>query len=196
MIQWCVRAPMRIASCSPHIQEISPAEEAQNMGGRRRPNSRRQQRVNVRHGRKAVSSPLWGKIYNMEVNLCRGTIRIGAGSINALKAEENGEYQFGGREIRIDRAISYGEYVSGKCYGRGSVSSPATIRTNSVKTSSGATPLTSSKLSIPYKTPLKPVDKRAIDLHPVNLLSTRDPASAGSGSSKLKAPATYWTANW
>jgi DNA repair and recombination protein RAD54B len=122
-------------------------------------------------------------------------IRMGAGSINAPKAEENGEYQFGGREIRIDRAISYGEYLSGKCYGRGSVSSPATTTgINSMKHASGATPLASTRLSTPYKTPLRPADKRAIDLHPVNLLSTRDPPSAGS--SKPKVPATYWTANW
>ncbi|OAX36093.1 hypothetical protein K503DRAFT_721959 [Rhizopogon vinicolor AM-OR11-026] len=129
-----------------------------------------------------------GSMYDLEGKM------IGAGSINAPKAEENGEYQFGGREIRIDRAISHGEYMSGKCYGRGSIPSPATPGINSVKTSSGATTFASMKRSTPYKTPLKPVDKRAIDLHPVNLLSTRDPAPAGS--SKPKVPATYWTANW
>jgi DNA repair and recombination protein RAD54B len=119
---------------------------------------------------------------------------MGAGSINALKAEENGEYQFGGREIRIDRAISHGEYLSGKCYGRGSMSSPAITGVNPMKTFSGTTSLASTKLGIPYKAPLKPIDKRVIDLHPVNLVSTRDHAPAGS--SKPKVPATYWTANW
>jgi len=113
---------------------------------------------------------------------------MGAGSINTPKAMENGEYQFGGREIRIDRAISHGEYLSGKCFGRGSMPSSATTGINSAKS------LAPTKLGIPYKTPLKPVDKRAIDLHPVNLASARHPTSASS--SKTNIPATYWTANW
>jgi DNA repair and recombination protein RAD54B len=119
---------------------------------------------------------------------------MGAGSLNAPKAEENGEYKFGEKEIRIDHSISRGEYMSGKCYGRGSMPSPAMTGNNSVKPSLHATPLPSAKINVPYKAPLKAIDKRAIDLHPVNLLSRRGSPSAGS--SKANAPATYWTANW
>ena len=128
------------------------------------------------------------RLWNFVVDLYRGILRMGAGSINTPKAIENGEYQFGGREIRIDRAISHGEYLSGKCFGRGSTPSSATTGINPTK------PLATMKLSIPYKTPLKPVDKRTIDLHPVNLASARHPTPASS--SKTNIPATYWTANW
>jgi DNA repair and recombination protein RAD54B len=128
----------------------------------------------------------------IKVNLCRYVHRMGAGSLNAPKAEENGEYKFGEKEIRIDHSISRGEYMSGKCYGRGSIPSPATTGNNSVKPTVRVTP--STKMNVPYKTPLKVIDKRTIDLHPVNLLSTRDSPSASS--SKANAPATYWTANW
>ncbi|KAG0704667.1 P-loop containing nucleoside triphosphate hydrolase protein [Suillus ampliporus] len=135
-----------------------------------------------------VLTGIRGSMFDLEGKL------MGAGSLNAPKAEENGEYQFGGKEIRIDHPISRGEYLSGKCYGRGSVPSPATTGNNTMKLSLRVTPLPSTKMNIPYKTPFKPMDKRAIDLHPVNLLSTRDPASAGP--SKVKVSATYWTANW
>ncbi|KAG1742218.1 P-loop containing nucleoside triphosphate hydrolase protein [Suillus lakei] len=135
-----------------------------------------------------VLTGIRGSMFDLEGKI------MGAGSLNALKAEENGEYQFGGKEIRIDHPISRGEYMSGKCYGRGSMPSPTMTGNDSVKLSLRVAPLPSAKMNVPYKTPLKAIDKRAIDLHPVNLLSTRDPPSAGS--SKAKVPATYWTANW
>jgi DNA repair and recombination protein RAD54B len=119
---------------------------------------------------------------------------MGAGSLNAPKAEENGEYKFGEREIRIDHPIPRGEYISRKCYGRGSVPSSAMTGNSSGTPSLRVTPLPSTKMNVPYKTPLKAVDKRAIDLHPVNLLSTRDLPSAGPP--KTNVPSTYWTANW
>lgn len=119
---------------------------------------------------------------------------MGAGSLNSPKAEENGEYKFGEKEIRIDHPISRGEYMSGKCYGRGSMPSSAMTGNNSVKPFLHVTPLPSTKMNVPYKTPLKAAHKRVIDLHPVNLLSIRAPPSAGS--SKANVPATYWAANW
>ncbi|KAG2066561.1 hypothetical protein BDR04DRAFT_1106542 [Suillus decipiens] len=119
---------------------------------------------------------------------------MGAGSLNAPKVEENGEYKFGEREIRIDHSISRGEYMSGKCYGRGSIPSSEMTGNNSVTPSLRVAPLPVTKMNVPYKMPLKAVDKRAIDLHPVNLLSTRNSSSAGS--SKANVPATYWSANW
>ncbi|KAG2153895.1 P-loop containing nucleoside triphosphate hydrolase protein [Suillus clintonianus] len=135
-----------------------------------------------------VLTGIRGSMFDLEGKI------MGAGSLNAPKAEENGEYQFGGKEIRIDHPISRGEYMSGKCYGRGSMPSPAMTGNNFVKPSLRIAPLPSTKMNVPYKTPLKAVDKRAIDLHPVNLLSARDIPSAGS--SKAKTTATYWTANW
>lgn len=119
---------------------------------------------------------------------------MGAGSLNAPKVEENGEYTFGGREIRIDHSISRGEYMSGKCYGRGSAPSLTMTGNNSVKASLRVTPLPSTKMNVPYKMPMKAIDRKAIDLHPVNLLSTRDHPS--TSSLKASSPATYWTANW
>lgn len=129
-----------------------------------------------------------GSVYDLEGKI------MGAGSLNAPKAEENGEYKFGEKEIRIDHSISRGEYMSGKCYGRGSIPSPATTGNDSAKPTLRVTPLPSMKMNVPYKTPLKAMGKRTIDFHPVNLLSTRDSPSASS--SKANAPATYWTANW
>ncbi|KAG2128615.1 P-loop containing nucleoside triphosphate hydrolase protein [Suillus bovinus] len=135
-----------------------------------------------------VLTGIRGSMFDLEGKI------MGAGSLNAPKAEENGEYQFGGKEIRIDHPISRGEYLSGKCYGQGSMPSPATTGNNSVKSSLRVTPLPSMKMNIPYKTPLKAIDKKAIDLHPVNLLSTRDLPT--TGSLRANVPATYWTANW
>ncbi|KAF8557976.1 hypothetical protein OG21DRAFT_1494290 [Imleria badia] len=123
-----------------------------------------------------------GTMYDLEGKF------IGAGSLNAPGAEEGGEYLFGGKEVGIDHPISRADYLSGKCFGRGSkvASSAATPSTSTIQKQ--FVPLKPSNLATPYKTPTKKV----VDLQPVNLISgqsnTTAPEPRGSKS--------YWTANW
>ncbi|KAH7888361.1 P-loop containing nucleoside triphosphate hydrolase protein [Phlebopus sp. FC_14] len=121
-----------------------------------------------------------GTIYDLEGKL------MGTGSLNAARAEEGGEYQFGGKEIGIDHSISRADYLSGKCFGRGSKSSsgPAIV----ANTSKQFVPLKSSDLTTPYKTPTRKV----IDLQPVNLVSVQPKAT----TSITLGSQTCWTANW
>ena len=113
---------------------------------------------------------------------------IGAGSLNAPGAEEGGEYEFGGKEVGIDHSISRADYLSGKCFGRGSkVISNATVLSTSTSQKQFV-PLKPSTLATPYKAPTRKV----VDLQPVNLLSgqSNTPAQEPQGSGSC------WTANW
>jgi len=134
---------------------------------------------------------LEGKLYaasfccNMWLNVPLRS--IGAGSLNSPRAEEGGEYVFGGKEVGIDRPISRVDYLSGKCFGRGSkvTSSAATPSTSIIQKQ--PVPLKPSNLATPYKTPTRKV----VDLQPVNLLSQSSITAQEPRGSK-----SYWTANW
>ena len=113
---------------------------------------------------------------------------IGAGSLNAPGAEEGGEYVFGGKEVGIDHSISRADFLSGKCFGRGSkvTSSATTPSTPTIQKQ--FVPLKPSNLAAPYKTPTRNV----VDLQPVNLLS----GPSNTTAQEPRGSKSYWTANW
>ncbi|KAG8213764.1 P-loop containing nucleoside triphosphate hydrolase protein [Butyriboletus roseoflavus] len=124
-----------------------------------------------------------GTMYDLEGKF------IGAGFLNAPGAEEGGEYAFGGKEVGIDHSISRADYLSGKCFGRGSkvILLNATVPSTSTSQKQSV-PLKPSNLATPYKTPTRKV----VDLQPVSLLSGQSniPAQKPRGSE------SWWTANW
>lgn len=148
--------------------------------------------VLVLNGAKGTMYDLEGKLYaassycySIRLNV---PCSIGAGSLNALKAEEGGEYQFGGKEVGIDHSISRADFLSGKCFGRGSkvtlnatAPSTATIQKQFI-------PLKPANLATPYKTPTRKV----IDLQPVSLLSGQPNTTA----QEPRGSRSCWTANW
>jgi DNA repair and recombination protein RAD54B len=148
--------------------------------------------VLVLNGAKGTMYDLEGKLYvasfyyNMRLNV--SLCSIGAGSLNAPGAEEGGEYVFGGKEVGIDHSISRADYLSGKCFGRGSKVTSSTTTPSTSTIQKQFVPLKPSNLAIPYKTPTRDV----VDLQPVNLLSgpSNTPAQEPRGSK------SYWTANW
>ncbi|KAH7915224.1 P-loop containing nucleoside triphosphate hydrolase protein [Hygrophoropsis aurantiaca] len=125
-----------------------------------------------------------GTLYDLEGKL------MGTGSLNGEKAVEGGEYHFGGKDIGIDHAISRGDYLTGKCFGRGSGANRSSSSSSSSKAIKQFMPLKPMKSSTPYKAPS--IEKKGITLHPVDLLSTRTDA----GPSKPKSQSSHWTANW
>ncbi|EGN99526.1 hypothetical protein SERLA73DRAFT_72346 [Serpula lacrymans var. lacrymans S7.3] len=129
-----------------------------------------------------VLNGIKGTLYDLEGKF------MGAGSLNAPKAVEGGEYTLGGKEIGIDHAISRADYFSGSCFGRGAVISSIQPQPSSSKPSKQFTPLKPGGLGTPYKTPL--VGKKGIPLHPVDLVSTK------SSSTKTQGQSSHWTANW
>lgn len=148
--------------------------------------------VLVLNGAKGTMYDLEGKLYvasfycntRLNVPLCS----IGAGSLNAPGAEEGGEYVFGGKEVGIDRQISRVDYLSGKCFGRGSrVTSGAATSGSTSIIQKQPVPLKPSNLATPYKTPTRKV----VDLQPVNLLS-----QSGITAQEPRGSKSYWTANW
>ncbi|KAH7920920.1 hypothetical protein BV22DRAFT_1020349 [Leucogyrophana mollusca] len=132
-----------------------------------------------------VLSGARGTLYDLEGKL------MGAGSLNGQKAVEGGEYHFGGKEIGIDHSISRGDYLTGKCFGRGLGANHTSAQSSSSKATKQFTPLRPTKLGTSYKVPTV-TKKGGVALHPVDLLSNGNDSS----SSKPKVQSSHWTANW
>ncbi|KAF9222619.1 hypothetical protein BS17DRAFT_802837 [Gyrodon lividus] len=125
-----------------------------------------------------------GTMYDLEGKF------MGAGSLDAPRAEEGGEYQFGGKEIGIDHLISRADYLSGRCFGRGSKTASAPTAASAPATQRQFVTLKPSNLTTPYKAPT--VQRKATDLQPVALLTGQShPVALEPQGSRL-----CWTANW
>ena len=148
--------------------------------------------VLVLNGTKGTMYDLEGKLYAAVFHCLNTWLNvpsrsIGAGSLTAPGVEEGGEYAFGGKEVGVDHSISRADYLSGKCFGRGSnVTSTTTTSTSTIHKQFG--PLKSSNHVTPYKTPTRKI----VDLQPVNLVSGQ-PNTTARDSQGSKS---YWTANW
>ncbi|KAG6378110.1 P-loop containing nucleoside triphosphate hydrolase protein [Boletus reticuloceps] len=123
-----------------------------------------------------------GTMYDLEGKF------VGAGSLNAPGVEEGGQYLFGGKEIGIDHPISRADYLSGKCFGRGSKVTSSSAAPSAPTIQKQFVPLKPSNLATPYKTPTKKV----VDLQPVNLLTGQSSTTA----QEPRGSKSYWTANW
>ncbi|KAN0090963.1 P-loop containing nucleoside triphosphate hydrolase protein [Tylopilus felleus] len=123
-----------------------------------------------------------GTLYDLEGKF------IGTGSLNAPGVEEGGEYVFGGREVGVDHPISKADYLSGKCFGRGSKATSIAATPSRPTIQKQFVPLKPSNLATPYKTPTRKV----VDLQPVNLISGQSNTTA----EEPRGSKSYWTANW
>lgn len=149
--------------------------------------------VLVLNGAKGTMYDLEGKLYaasfyRYSTRLNVSCHSIGAGSLNAPKAEKGGEYEFGGKEVGIDHSISRGDFLSGKCFGRGSKMFSNVTAPSTVTMQKQFVPLKPSNLATPYKTPTRKV----VDLQPVNLLSGQSNPTA----QEPRGSRSCWTANW
>ncbi|KIK99085.1 hypothetical protein PAXRUDRAFT_823120 [Paxillus rubicundulus Ve08.2h10] len=125
-----------------------------------------------------------GTMYDLEGKF------MGAGSLNSPRAEEGGEYQFGGREIGIDHSISKVDYLSGRCFGRGSKITSAPPAASALTIQKQSIPLKPSNSTTPYKVPM--IRRKPIDLQPVALLAGQSHPAAP----EPQASRPCWTANW
>ncbi|KIJ67587.1 hypothetical protein HYDPIDRAFT_127687 [Hydnomerulius pinastri MD-312] len=125
-----------------------------------------------------------GTLYDLEGKV------MGAGTLNTPRAEEGGEYQFGGREIGIDHPISKADYLSGRCFGRGSKASSGPSAASTWTAQKESVPLKPSNLTTPYKAPT--IQRKAIDLRPVHLLA----GQSNADTPKPQGSRSCWTANW
>ncbi|KAI0266687.1 P-loop containing nucleoside triphosphate hydrolase protein [Gloeopeniophorella convolvens] len=124
------------------------------------------------------------------------------GNVGPEVLEEGAQLRVGNKELEIDRALQPSEYLSGACFGRGSIDVASLA------------PLTNSTALSKQFVPLKPValnstgtrvsilpaasgpQRKTIELEPVNLLShsgappSKPPLLSGNDSQ------VYWTANW
>ncbi|KAJ6558570.1 SNF2 family N-terminal domain-containing protein [Mycena vulgaris] len=128
---------------------------------------------------------------------------ISAGKRDPAPYVEGKNLVVGGKDIELDRAITRAEYLSGTCFGDSAAYSSIQIPPSTSKPAPGV-----SKQFIPLKikasTPSRHqksasgLDRRAIPLQPVDLLSTI------SNNSPKKVPPvptikvedSYWTVNW
>ncbi|KAL4080204.1 P-loop containing nucleoside triphosphate hydrolase protein [Scleroderma yunnanense] len=128
-----------------------------------------------------VLNGLKGTLYDLEGKF------IGTGSLNEPNVNVGGEYQFGGKEIGIDHAISRADYLSRRYFTRDS-SPSATFSPAPLNSPVVSRHFKSLKPSLPYK---GPTFKKTIQLEPVGFISP------GSGNSiQNRELQSSWTANW
>jgi DNA repair and recombination protein RAD54B len=110
----------------------------------------------------------------------------------------------GNKELLIDRAMQPSEYLSGACFGRGSiVDSSLPPLTNSTALTKQFIPLKPVALNQSVVRPPAPPESEAsvsrrkvVELEPVNLLSQHATQSSKAQSESGNDAQSYWTANW
>ncbi|KAF9245007.1 P-loop containing nucleoside triphosphate hydrolase protein [Melanogaster broomeanus] len=127
------------------------------------------------------------------LNGARGTMYDLEGKfwfIERAQSRRGGEHQFGGKEIGIDNSISRADYLSGRCFGRGSKATSGLAVASTLAIQKQFIPLKPSNLTTPYKAPT--IQRQAIDLQPVALLAGQSHTAAV----EPQGTRSCWTANW
>lgn len=130
----------------------------------------------------------------------RSRLTTGGSGPNVLG--EGAQLSVGNKEIQIDRAMQPSEYLSGSCFGRGSIGdTPLPPLTNSTTLSKQFTPLkpvalnpSSVRRSTPREVPIS--QRKVIELEPVNLLSRPVASSSKAQSEGGEDTQSHWTVNW
>ena len=119
--------------------------------------------------------------------------RIGRGQLS-FPICEGKENVMCGKEFAIDHAIKSADYFSGACFGRNYSLLPPSSTANTAGLSKPFVPPTQSrKLSDSTNKSSSAIQRRAIPLVPVDLLSANQSKPI---SAQIKSSKSHWTANW
>lgn len=124
-------------------------------------------------------------------------IRFASGKPHGIESvhhiAEGCNFTVGNKELEIDCSVERRDFLSGKCFGRGSLSSPAAAMSSSLGAASKQFIPMRPKALNSFKTPTTAAtpERRGVQLEAIDLVS-----SAEKSSPKPGVQASFWTANW